>query len=348
MYKKILLFVLAAMSLFAAQPRAEVCAQVITYAKSPTGECAQYPTPCDVPSGYTTVASCDANGSMRFLKGWNMISSPVNASFEVSQLPSSKISAKWGYHAVNGYYEAVTIDPYKGFWIKATEAFDFTPQQTAPFTYALGVTQLVTNAVASVWNLLGLPQDTTVTQIKAAGASVVYSYDAASGAYSTADTIKAGSGFWIKKPAATAVFAVASGDIADAQAMDLKFANSIAGGQNLSPAISWSGVLQEAKSLAVEMVDLDYQNSVHWAVLNIPTTITQLPQGVANGYSGIVFAANDYSQDGSYAGPFPPKGETHRYKITVYALSVASVTTMAQAKQSIVAQASVTPVFTGR
>lgn len=37
-----------------------VCAQVVTSAKNPqTGSCVQFPTPCDVPSGWTLTASCN-------------------------------------------------------------------------------------------------------------------------------------------------------------------------------------------------------------------------------------------------------------------------------------------------
>ena len=41
-----------------APPQGKVCAQVITYATSPNGECRQYPTPCDVPAGFSVVPSC--------------------------------------------------------------------------------------------------------------------------------------------------------------------------------------------------------------------------------------------------------------------------------------------------
>ncbi len=41
----------------------EVCAQVITPAKDPaTGECMEFPTPCDVPEGWITVESCEQAG----------------------------------------------------------------------------------------------------------------------------------------------------------------------------------------------------------------------------------------------------------------------------------------------
>lgn len=36
-----------------------ICIQVITPARNPqTGECKQFPTPCDVPEGWTKVSSC--------------------------------------------------------------------------------------------------------------------------------------------------------------------------------------------------------------------------------------------------------------------------------------------------
>ena len=35
------------------------CIQVITPAVSSSGECKEYPTPCDVPSGWKKVGSCD-------------------------------------------------------------------------------------------------------------------------------------------------------------------------------------------------------------------------------------------------------------------------------------------------
>lgn len=38
----------------------EQCAQVITPAVGPDGTCKEYPTPCDVPVGYTMVNNCEA------------------------------------------------------------------------------------------------------------------------------------------------------------------------------------------------------------------------------------------------------------------------------------------------
>ncbi|MCR4368522.1 MAG: hypothetical protein NUV67_01300 [archaeon] len=46
------------------QNNPEICAQVITPATSPEGECTEYPTPCDVPKGYTLVDSCESDGQI--------------------------------------------------------------------------------------------------------------------------------------------------------------------------------------------------------------------------------------------------------------------------------------------
>lgn len=42
-------------------PSGKVCAQVITNAKSSSGECKSFSTPCDVPQGWTVVKDCSSN-----------------------------------------------------------------------------------------------------------------------------------------------------------------------------------------------------------------------------------------------------------------------------------------------
>lgn len=52
--------------------RVEICAQVITSARNPqTGECKDFGTPCDVPSGWTTVNSCSPTDSTANWKTFN-------------------------------------------------------------------------------------------------------------------------------------------------------------------------------------------------------------------------------------------------------------------------------------
>ena len=53
--------ILAAIALAgcAQQQTQQVCPQVITPATSPSGQCTEFPTPCDVPKGFTLVEKCE-------------------------------------------------------------------------------------------------------------------------------------------------------------------------------------------------------------------------------------------------------------------------------------------------
>ena len=60
-----------------ASEQKRVCIQVITPAKNPTtGECREFPTPCDVPAGWTKVTSCEI-GSTPLPTGAPRTSSPT-------------------------------------------------------------------------------------------------------------------------------------------------------------------------------------------------------------------------------------------------------------------------------
>jgi hypothetical protein len=92
-------------------------------------------------------------------------------------------------------------------------------------------------------------------------------------------------------------------------------------GENVSPELSWTGIPQGAKSLAVIADDPDAPvgDWVHWVLLDLPTDTTGLPEGVTGlGVAGM----NDFRKLG-YGGPCPPKGKPHRYYFKVYALDAA-------------------------
>src|SRR2546425_812332 len=95
-------------------------------------------------------------------------------------------------------------------------------------------------------------------------------------------------------------------------------------GADVSPAVSWSGVPAEAKSLALICHDPDAPAGdwVHWVLFDLPSSLTQLPEGVpkeAELKGGGRQGMNDFSRIG-YNGPCPPRGPAHRYYFTLYAL----------------------------
>lgn len=99
-------------------------------------------------------------------------------------------------------------------------------------------------------------------------------------------------------------------------------------GDNVSPALAWSGAPEGTGAYALMVHDPDAPTGGagfwHWIVLNIPGDAGGLPQG-AGGEGGAmpegaVQIANDYGIEG-WGGPCPPEGDApHRYNFTLYAL----------------------------
>lgn len=87
---------------------------------------------------------------------------------------------------------------------------------------------------------------------------------------------------------------------------------------NISPAVSWAGAPEGTASFAVILTDLDAPEYAHWTVANIDATSTGISEGSA-GDLAVVAMNSDAKPD--YAGPCPPEGETHRYSLSVYAVS---------------------------
>ena len=117
-------------------------------------------------------------------------------------------------------------------------------------------------------------------------------------------------------------------------------------GQDVSPALDWSGAPAGTKSFAVSMFDPDAagfwrraENFVvglidsdpsarsgfwHWWIVHIPSETASLSKGAGKATAlpaGAVQLRNNFGAVG-YDGPCPPKGQPHHYEITVYALDV--------------------------
>ena len=104
-------------------------------------------------------------------------------------------------------------------------------------------------------------------------------------------------------------------------------------GSDLSPHLKWSNSPKGTKSFAITAYDPDAPTGSgwwHWQVINIPTTVSQIPTGAGSAKNkamptGSLQIENDYGS-ASFGGACPPAGHgVHRYRFKVHALSVESI-----------------------
>lgn len=125
---------------------------------------------------------------------------------------------------------------------------------------------------------------------------------------------------------------LSSNDIAQGEFMSKtqEFDGFGCNGDDLSPHLKWSNAPKGTKSFAITAYDPDAPTGSgwwHWQIVNIPANVSELATGAGSttknlAPKGSFQVANDYGSKG-FGGACPPAGHgVHRYRFTVYALSV--------------------------
>jgi len=99
-----------------------------------------------------------------------------------------------------------------------------------------------------------------------------------------------------------------------------------ADGADRSPPLAWSDPPPGTAAFALVCEDPDAPGGTwfHWALYDIPASVTSLPEGPPAGVPGTVGKAsvNDFGRPG-YGGPAPPPADPpHRYRFRVLAVGV--------------------------
>ena len=125
-------------------------------------------------------------------------------------------------------------------------------------------------------------------------------------------------------------FVLRSNSFADQDKLPKDFVHHAmgAGGDNVSPELSWAGAPEGTQSFALTMYDPDAPTGSgwwHWVVYDIPASVTSLTRGAgaAGGAALPVGAKMGHTDFGTadYGGAAPPPGHgPHRYVFTLYAL----------------------------
>ncbi|MCP3912528.1 MAG: YbhB/YbcL family Raf kinase inhibitor-like protein [Actinomycetia bacterium] len=132
-----------------------------------------------------------------------------------------------------------------------------------------------------------------------------------------------------------ASFSVTSSDVADGAMLPMPQVSGIfgAGGEDVSPQLSWSGAPDGTQSFVVTCFDPDAPTGSgfwHWVVYDIAASVTELASNAgAQDGSGLPAGAKQLNNDAGlpgYLGSAPPAGHgPHRYMFAVHALGVESL-----------------------
>ncbi len=147
--------------------------------------------------------------------------------------------------------------------------------------------------------------------------------------------------------AGNARFGLTSADIKPGGVIANKFVYQGFGckGENVSPALSWSGAPKGTLGFALLVHDADAPTGGagwwHWVVYNIPADVSAIAQGAgtADGAAlprGALQGRTDFGSPG-WGGPCPPEGHgQHHYKFTLHAMKVAKLEIPAGATAALI------------
>ncbi len=115
---------------------------------------------------------------------------------------------------------------------------------------------------------------------------------------------------------------ITSTAFADGESIQVKYTCH---GQNISPALDWSGSPGDTASFALIMDDPDAAYT-HWVVYNLPPDLNGLPEAVPKdeeleigGKQGKI-GSGGIGYPTGYFGPCPPQDSLHHYRFILYAL----------------------------
>lgn len=92
-------------------------------------------------------------------------------------------------------------------------------------------------------------------------------------------------------------------------------------GKDISPELNWTNPPAKTASFALILSDPDTSGGVfyHWVVYNIPKSSTGFAAAISNLPMGATAGKNSWNTE-HYKGACPPRGTTHHYVFTLYAL----------------------------
>ncbi|MFN8168227.1 MAG: YbhB/YbcL family Raf kinase inhibitor-like protein [Candidatus Nanopelagicales bacterium] len=157
-----------------------------------------------------------------------------------------------------------------------------------------------------------------------------------------------------------ASFTVTSTDVVDGEQLDLRHVHGSAGGENVSPQLSWSGAPEGTQSYVVTCFDPDAPTPSgfwHWVVVDLPASVTSLDAGAGESDAALPGGFHGRTDFGSadFGGAAPPQGDMpHRYFFVVHAVDVPTLGVDASASPAVVsfnlafhtlARAAITPTY---